>query len=109
MDDREAVSERPYVVEAPVAEERVPPTDLLGGAMPSTPAGDLPVSDATETRRASALGVMPHVPADVGTVDASGKVVVELDAGAAAEQIARMIAEYKLDSVAIALLGSFAQ
>ena len=41
-------------------------------------------------------------------VDASGRVVVELDTGAAAERIGRMIAEYQLDSVAIALLWSFA-
>jgi N-methylhydantoinase A len=41
-------------------------------------------------------------------VDASGTVVVELDADAAIEQITRMIAEYELDSVAIALLWSFA-
>ena len=41
-------------------------------------------------------------------VDASGKVVVELDTDAAAERIGRMIAEYELDSVAIALLWSFA-
>jgi hypothetical protein len=41
-------------------------------------------------------------------VDASGTVVVELDADAAVEQITRMIAEYELDSVAIALLWSFA-
>jgi N-methylhydantoinase A len=41
-------------------------------------------------------------------VDASGKVVVELDIDAAAERIGRMIAEYELDSVAIALLWSFA-
>jgi N-methylhydantoinase A len=41
-------------------------------------------------------------------VDASGKVVVELDVDAAAERIGEMIAEYQLDSVAIALLWSFA-
>jgi N-methylhydantoinase A len=41
-------------------------------------------------------------------VDASGKVVVELDVDAAAERIGRMIAEYQLDSVAVALLWSFA-
>jgi N-methylhydantoinase A len=41
-------------------------------------------------------------------VDASGRVVVELDTDAAAERIGRMIAEYQLDSVAIALLWSFA-
>jgi N-methylhydantoinase A len=41
-------------------------------------------------------------------VDASGAVVVELDAGAAVERINRMIAEYRLDSIAIALLWSFA-
>src|SRR2546423_2109224 len=41
-------------------------------------------------------------------VDASGKVVVELDVDAAAERIGEMIAEYQLDSVTIALLGSFA-
>jgi N-methylhydantoinase A len=41
-------------------------------------------------------------------VDASGKVVVELDIDAAAERIGRMIAEYELDSVAVALLWSFA-
>ncbi len=41
-------------------------------------------------------------------VDASGKVVVELDTDAAAERIGRMIAEYELDSVAITLLWSFA-
>jgi N-methylhydantoinase A len=41
-------------------------------------------------------------------VDASGKVVVELDVAAAAKQIGKMIAEYELDSVAVALLWSFA-
>jgi N-methylhydantoinase A len=41
-------------------------------------------------------------------VDASGKVVVELDIDAAAERIGRMIAEYELDSVSVALLWSFA-
>jgi N-methylhydantoinase A len=41
-------------------------------------------------------------------VDASGTVVVELDSDVAVEQITRMIAEYELDSVAIALLWSFA-
>jgi N-methylhydantoinase A len=41
-------------------------------------------------------------------VDASGAVVVELDVDGAAEQIGRMIAEYELDSVAVALLWSFA-
>src|SRR6266576_5142154 len=41
-------------------------------------------------------------------VDASGKVVVELDADAAVERVTRMIAEHQLDSVAIALLWSFA-
>jgi N-methylhydantoinase A len=41
-------------------------------------------------------------------VDASGTVVVELDVDAAAERIGRMIAEYELDSVAVALLWSFA-
>ena len=41
-------------------------------------------------------------------VDASGKVVVELDTDAAVERVTRMIAEYQLDSVAIALLWSFA-
>src|SRR5216683_2184225 len=41
-------------------------------------------------------------------VDASGMAVVELDADAAVERITRMIAEYELDSVAIALLWSFA-
>src|SRR6266568_2792389 len=41
-------------------------------------------------------------------VDASGKVVAELDTDAAVGQITRMIAEYELDSVAIALLWSFA-
>jgi N-methylhydantoinase A len=41
-------------------------------------------------------------------VDASGTVVVELDIDAAAERIGRMIAEYELDSVAVALLWSFA-
>ncbi|MCW3044439.1 MAG: hydantoinase/oxoprolinase family protein, partial [Actinobacteria bacterium] len=41
-------------------------------------------------------------------VDASGKVVVELDIDAAAEQIGRMIDDYELDAVAIALLWSFA-
>src|SRR6267378_1259652 len=41
-------------------------------------------------------------------VDASGKVVVELDVDAAAERIGRMIGDYELDSVAIALLWSFA-
>ncbi|MEA2189469.1 MAG: N-methylhydantoinase [Solirubrobacteraceae bacterium] len=41
-------------------------------------------------------------------VDASGTVVVELDIDAAVERIGRMIAEYELDSVAVALLWSFA-
>jgi N-methylhydantoinase A len=41
-------------------------------------------------------------------VDVRGTVVVELDVDAAAERIGRMIAEYELDSVAIALLWSFA-
>ena len=41
-------------------------------------------------------------------VDASGKVVAELDTDAAVEQITRMIAEYELDCIAIALLWSFA-
>src|SRR6266567_151685 len=41
-------------------------------------------------------------------VDASGKVVVELDTDAAVGQITRMIAEYELDSIAVALLWSFA-
>jgi N-methylhydantoinase A len=41
-------------------------------------------------------------------VDASGKVVVALDVDAAAERIGRMIADYQLDSVAVALLWSFA-
>jgi N-methylhydantoinase A len=41
-------------------------------------------------------------------VDASGKVVVELDIDAAAEAIGRMIADYELDAVAVALLWSFA-
>jgi N-methylhydantoinase A len=41
-------------------------------------------------------------------VDASGTVVVKLDIDAAAERIGRMIAEYELDSVAVALLWSFA-
>src|SRR6266566_4910433 len=41
-------------------------------------------------------------------VDASGSVVVELDADAAVERITQMIAEYELDSVAVALLWSFA-
>src|SRR5947209_8086266 len=41
-------------------------------------------------------------------VDASGKVVVELDVDAAAEAIGRMIADYELDAVAVALLWSFA-
>jgi N-methylhydantoinase A len=41
-------------------------------------------------------------------VDASGTVVVELDVDAAAERIGKMVAEYELDSVAVALLWSFA-
>ena len=41
-------------------------------------------------------------------VDASGKVVAELDTDAAVEQITAMIAEYELDSIAIALMWSFA-
>src|SRR3979490_894229 len=41
-------------------------------------------------------------------VEASGRVGVELDGDAAAERIGRMIAEYELDSVAVALLWSFA-
>jgi N-methylhydantoinase A len=41
-------------------------------------------------------------------VDASGEVVAELDADAAVDQITRMIEEYELDSVAVALLWSFA-
>src|SRR5260370_17344965 len=41
-------------------------------------------------------------------VDASGKVVVKLDIDAAAEAIGRMIADYELDAIAVALLWSFA-
>jgi hypothetical protein len=41
-------------------------------------------------------------------IDASGKVVVELDADAAVERITGMIVEYELDSIAVALLWSFA-
>ncbi|GAA1196663.1 hydantoinase/oxoprolinase family protein [Pseudonocardia alaniniphila] len=41
-------------------------------------------------------------------IDASGAVVVSLDTDAAVEDIRRMIAEHRLDSVAIALLWSFA-
>src|SRR3989440_3574287 len=41
-------------------------------------------------------------------VDANGKVVVELDIDAAAERIGRMIDDYELDAVAVALLWSFA-
>src|SRR5712672_1637439 len=41
-------------------------------------------------------------------VDASGKVVAEMDTDAAVGRITRMIAEYQLDSVAVALLWSFA-
>jgi len=41
-------------------------------------------------------------------IDASGKVVVELDTDAAVVRIDRMIAEYELDSIAVALLWSFA-
>lgn len=41
-------------------------------------------------------------------IDASGKVVVELDTNAAVDRITRMIAEYELDSIAVALLWSFA-
>jgi N-methylhydantoinase A len=41
-------------------------------------------------------------------VDSSGKVVAELDVAAAVERLTRMIEEYELDSVAIALLWSFA-
>jgi hypothetical protein len=41
-------------------------------------------------------------------VDASGNVVAELDTDAAVGRITRMIAEYELDSVAVALLWSFA-
>jgi N-methylhydantoinase A len=41
-------------------------------------------------------------------VDASGAVVAELDADAALERVTQMISEYELDSVAIALLWSFA-
>ena len=41
-------------------------------------------------------------------IDASGKVVAELDTDAAVGRITRMIAEYELDSVAVALLWSFA-
>jgi N-methylhydantoinase A len=41
-------------------------------------------------------------------VDANGKVVAELDTDAAVERITRMIAEYELDAIAIALLWSFA-
>ena len=41
-------------------------------------------------------------------VDASGTVVARLDVDAAVERITEMIAEYELDSVAIALLWSFA-
>ena len=41
-------------------------------------------------------------------IDASGKVVAGLDTDAAVGRITRMIAEYELDSVAVALLWSFA-
>ncbi|WP_433293491.1 hydantoinase/oxoprolinase family protein [Pseudonocardia sp. CA-142604] len=41
-------------------------------------------------------------------IDASGAVVVALDTEAAVEDIRRLIAEHRLDSVAIALLWSFA-
>jgi N-methylhydantoinase A len=41
-------------------------------------------------------------------VDAFGRVVVELDVDSAAEEITRMIRKYRLDSVALALLWSFA-
>ncbi|MFZ0873192.1 MAG: hydantoinase/oxoprolinase family protein, partial [Pseudonocardiaceae bacterium] len=41
-------------------------------------------------------------------IDASGKVVVGLDTDAAVVRITRMIAEYELDSIAVALLWSFA-
>src|SRR2546422_294028 len=39
-------------------------------------------------------------------IDASGKVVVELDTDAAVERITRLIAEYELDSIAVAPLGT---
>lgn len=53
--------------------------------------------------------IVPGAVAEVQErVDASGKVVVELDTDAAVERINRMIAEYELDSIAIALLWSFA-
>ena len=40
-------------------------------------------------------------------VDATGKVVVRLDLDAATQRIGRMIADYELDAIAIALLWSF--
>src|ERR1700680_280680 len=60
-------------------------------------------------RRLPAPLIVPGAVVEVDErVDASGKVVVELDIDAAAERIGRMIADYELDSVAIALLWSFA-
>lgn len=41
-------------------------------------------------------------------IDAGGKVVVEMDTDTAVERITQMIAEYELDSIAVALLWSFA-
>jgi N-methylhydantoinase A len=53
--------------------------------------------------------IVPGAVAEVQErVDARGKVVVELDTDAAVERITRMIAEYELDSIAVALLWSFA-
>src|SRR6266513_2289909 len=53
--------------------------------------------------------IVPGAVAEVHErVDASGKVVVELDTDAAVERITAMIAEYELDSIAVALLWSFA-
>src|SRR5207237_5091174 len=53
--------------------------------------------------------IVPGAVAEVHErVDASGKVVAELDTDAAVERITAMIAEYEPDAVAIALLCAFA-
>ena len=53
--------------------------------------------------------IVPGAVAEVQErVDARGNVVVELDTDAAVEQITRMIATCELDSIAVALLWSFA-
>ena len=49
---QEAVATRPQLVEAPVAEERVPPKDPGGGGVPSAPAPGQPAGATGDPRRA---------------------------------------------------------